>query len=205
LDPSAIDRAIYEYLLRSGRRDVADILREEAELSEPSELTEKIIEMDEVVSTLRNEDADAALRWCAAHEQHLSSRSSNVDLLIFRSKFIHYLEDGASQDAIRFARAHVSLIFSRHPSGMTFPTLLTPFSKNRNVAPHGPAVIYEKRPYEAPKCKGWCYRCRRHRRIRTGSLRRAWPPSRRQSRHLVFKNTNLLLIKICQSNVCSQS
>lgn len=99
---------ICEHLLRNGHIDIADSLIKEASLTDQISDDKKIpfIEMNYILSQLREKSLQPALEWCNKNSSRLKEINSSLEFNLHRLNFIKYIQEGPKKqiEALRYSR-----------------------------------------------------------------------------------------------------
>uniref|UniRef100_A0A6T8PEU0 RING-Gid-type domain-containing protein n=1 Tax=Hemiselmis andersenii TaxID=464988 RepID=A0A6T8PEU0_HEMAN len=104
MDPTLVNKAVLDHLLRTGKLDVARTLAEEAgeELDEDS--IRPFADMVAVTESLKRRELGPAREWAARNAAGLEAIGSDVGFGIVRMEYLQLVKEGKVVDAVRHAR-----------------------------------------------------------------------------------------------------
>ncbi|RNA39808.1 RMD5 -like protein [Brachionus plicatilis] len=103
-----LNQAICEHLLRSGHLEVCDTLVDEAGLVQQIDEEKKrpFIQMNFILSKLKEKDVYPALEWCQMNSKELKAIHSNLEFKLHRLRFIQLVQQGpkAQLEVLKYSR-----------------------------------------------------------------------------------------------------
>ena len=103
----ALSEALVEHFYRQGMMDVGDQLCREAKLDDLSTSDirrERYVELNSILSALRQVNLQPALDWAEKHSAELNKLDSLLELKLHRFRFIQLLASGKRAELLAYAR-----------------------------------------------------------------------------------------------------
>ncbi|XP_071946939.1 E3 ubiquitin-protein ligase RMND5A-like [Antedon mediterranea] len=101
-----INEVICEHFLRHGMLDIADSLTVDAGLDLENQMKEPFIEINHILSALKEKNLQPALQWTFLHRERLEAQRSSLEFKLHRLKFIELLKGGPEKqlEALVYSR-----------------------------------------------------------------------------------------------------
>eukprot|EP00096_Caligus_rogercresseyi_P015983 TRINITY_DN8486_c0_g1_i1.p1 TRINITY_DN8486_c0_g1~~TRINITY_DN8486_c0_g1_i1.p1 ORF type:complete len:407 (+),score=145.45 TRINITY_DN8486_c0_g1_i1:93-1313(+) len=125
-----LHQVILEHFYRSGRLELSEVLRQEAQINEYQALKEPFFDLNSILESLRNKDLGPALEWAFTLRSEWNARvkygpyvksvqsdggkGSPLELRLHRLRFIEMLRDGKRLEAIAYARQYFPQFVGSH-------------------------------------------------------------------------------------------
>lgn len=101
-----LNQAVCEHYYRQGLMEVAGDLSQEAQLDIVDDWKKLFMDMNGILHSLRERNLDPALAWAEQNHDKLKEKTSNLEFLLHRLKFIEILKRGpqAQSEALKYSR-----------------------------------------------------------------------------------------------------
>lgn len=109
MDSEALQRVLWEHLLKDGRFTLCDVFEKEAGIIETKELKESYKKLHAVVEDLKQRDLESALQWAISHRSEISQtdRPSHFEFQLHRLRFLTILKTEGQSKALEYCRMHL--------------------------------------------------------------------------------------------------
>nr|ACO15319.1 RMD5 homolog A [Caligus clemensi] len=125
-----LHQVILEHFYRTGRLELSEVLRQEAQINEYQALKEPFFDLNSILESLWNKDLGPALEWAFTLRSEWNARvkygpyvknvqsdggsGSPLELRLHRLRFIEMLRSGKRLEAIKYARQYFPQFVESH-------------------------------------------------------------------------------------------
>ncbi|KAF9427933.1 hypothetical protein BGZ76_002134, partial [Entomortierella beljakovae] len=102
------------HFIRQGNFEVGDTFANEAGLSIPDSIRVQFVDMFNIVAALKVDNLEPALDWAMRHRSELEKKSSTLEFKLHCQRYLQFLENRQTQEAVAYARKNFGYFGSRH-------------------------------------------------------------------------------------------
>ncbi|KAJ8769387.1 hypothetical protein K2173_002591 [Erythroxylum novogranatense] len=114
-DSHTLNQVIACHFYRQGLFEIGDCFISEAKEPEAAVAMRSLFsEMYLILEALKSRDLEPALKWAAANSEKLKQNGSDLQLKIHTLHFVELLQTGSKNEALTYARTHISPFASVH-------------------------------------------------------------------------------------------
>ncbi|KAH9842822.1 CTLH/CRA C-terminal to lish motif domain-containing protein [Rhodofomes roseus] len=116
---AALERTIALHFLRTGQFNTAETFIEESSVDIDDDTRRQFKKLHEIVTALREQDIGPALQWAERNREFLHNRSSPLEFLLHRSRYLRFLTSNDARGqyaAIAYAQDHFPPFYGQHES-----------------------------------------------------------------------------------------
>nr|XP_027192582.1 protein RMD5 homolog isoform X1 [Cicer arietinum]XP_027192583.1 protein RMD5 homolog isoform X1 [Cicer arietinum]XP_027192585.1 protein RMD5 homolog isoform X1 [Cicer arietinum]XP_027192586.1 protein RMD5 homolog isoform X1 [Cicer arietinum] len=114
-DIRTLSQIIANHFYRQGLFDVGDhFLSAVGESESAAVMKSPFLEMYQILQAMQNQNLEPALNWATTNSDKLAQSGSDIVLKLHSRQFIKILQNGSRDDALHYARTHLTSFASSH-------------------------------------------------------------------------------------------
>ncbi|GMY12026.1 protein RMD5 homolog [Fagus crenata] len=114
-DAHTVNHIIAGHFYRQGLFDIGDCFISDAKEPESAAaMKSPFLEMNQILEAIKSRDLGPALNWATKNSDKLKQNGSDLVLRLHRMQFLEILQNGSTDEALKYARTHLTPFSSNH-------------------------------------------------------------------------------------------